>query len=77
MKGKAISESVYRELLSTGSNPGVLYGLPTVHKENCPARPILSAIGIYNYKLAKLLVPILKPFTSNEYTVKDILSFCI
>ena len=50
LKEKAISESVYRELLSTGSTPGVLYGLPKVHKENCPARPILSAIGTYNYK---------------------------
>ena len=75
LKEKAISESVYRELLSTGSIPGVLYGLPKVHKENCPARPILSAIGTYNYKLAKFLVPILKPFASNEYTVKDTFSF--
>ena len=77
LKDKAISESVHREILSTGSTPGVLYGLPKVHKENCPARPILSAIGTYNYKLAKFLVPILKPFTSNEYTVKDSFSFCI
>ena len=66
LNDKAISESVYRELLSTGSTPGVLYGLPKVHKEKCPARPILSAIGTYNYKLAKFLVPILKPFTCNE-----------
>ena len=75
LKDKVFSECVYRELLSTGSTPGVLYGLPKVHKENCPARPILSAIGTYNYKLAKFLVHILKPFTSNEYTVKDTFSF--
>ena len=45
LKDKAISESVYRELLSTGSNLGVLYGLPKVHKENCPTRPILSPLA--------------------------------
>ena len=50
------------------SAPGVLYGLPKVHKTNCPARPILSA---YNYKLAKFFVPILQPYTVNEYVIKD------
>ena len=44
------------------------------HKANCPVIPILSTIGTYNYKLAKFLVPILQPFTSNLFTVKD--SFC-
>ena len=36
---------------------------------------MLSAIGTYNYKLAKFLVPILQPLTSNQYTVKDSFSF--
>ena len=42
-----------------------------MHKETSPVRPILSAIGIYNYKLAKFLVPPLKPYTCNHYTVTD------
>ena len=53
----------------------MLYGLPKVHKDNCPARPILSAIGTYNYNLAKLFVPLLKPLTTNLYTVTDSFSF--
>ena len=35
----------------------------------------MSAINTLTYKLAKFLVPILKSFTSNEYTVKDSFAF--
>ena len=56
-----------------------MYGLCKVHKniiDNCPPfRPILSAINTPTYKLAKFLVPILKSLTSNEYRVKDSLTF--
>ena len=38
-------------------------------------RPILSAIGTPTYKLAKFLVPILEPLTTNECTVKDSFTF--
>ena len=39
--------------------------------DNCPSfRSILSTVNIPIYKLAKFLVPILKPLTSNEYTIK-------
>ena len=66
---------IYKELFPSGSTPGALYGLPKVHKTNCPARPILSTIGTYNYKLAKFFVPILQPYTVNEYVIKDSFSF--
>ena len=36
LNDKAISESVYRELLSTGSTPGVLYGLLRFIKKTAP-----------------------------------------
>ncbi len=75
LKQKSITNDVYKDLFQSGSTPGILYGLPKVHKINCPARPILSAIGTYNYKLAKFLVPILQPYTINEYVVKDSFSF--
>ena len=75
LKKGCIPDEVYRELFPSGSTPGVLYGLPKVHKENCPTRPIISAIGTYNYKLAKFLVPLLKPFANNQCTVTDSLSF--
>ena len=40
-----------------------------------PFRPILSAIGTPTYALAKFLVPMLEPLTTNEYTVKDSFTF--
>ena len=38
-------------------------------------RPILSATGTYNYKLAKWLDEKLKPLSTNEHTIGDIFSF--
>ena len=38
-------------------------------------RPILSATGTYNYKLAKWLDEKLKPLSVNEHTVSDIFVF--
>ena len=52
-----------------------MYGLPKVHKPECPLRPILSAIGTHNYNLAKFLVPLLAPITLSEFCVKDSFSF--
>ena len=59
--------------------PGIMYDLAKVHKifiDGLPSfRPILSAIGTPTYKLAKFLVPVLEPLTTNEYTVKDTFTF--
>ena len=56
-----------------------MYGSCKVHKAsvgNCPPfRPILLALNTPTYKLAKFLVPILKPLTTNEFTVKDSFHF--
>ena len=38
LKQNSIPDDVYKELFPSGSTPGVLYGLPKVHKTNCPAR---------------------------------------
>ena len=74
-----ISEKEYQLIYLMGSRPGILYGSPKVHKpviNNCPKfRPILSTIGTPTYKLAKFLVPILSPLTSNEFSVHDSFSF--
>ena len=55
---KKIPDDIYTWLFAAGSTPGVLYGLPKVHKEGCPIRPILSALNTFNYNLANFLVPI-------------------
>ena len=35
----------------------------------------MSVIGTYSYRLAKFLVPMLQPLTSNQYTVNSSFSF--
>ena len=74
-KENMISEEVYQKIRPTGSRPGVMYGLPKIHKENVPFRPILSSINTYNYKLASYLVDILQPISTNAYSVKNSFSF--
>jgi len=72
-------DSLYEKLNPTGTQPSVLYGLSKIHKpaiNNIPKlRPILSAINSPTYKLSQYLNKLLKPFTVNEYTVKDSFSF--
>ena len=74
-----IDKKTYEKLCSVGSHFGILYGLAKVHKQllnNCPPfRPILSAIGTPTYNIAKFLVPILKPLTTNDYTLKGMFEF--
>ena len=76
---KEISSEEYKDLSTSSSRPGIMYGLAKVHKTvtDCLTsfRPILSAIGTPTYKLAKFLVPILEPLTTNEYTIKDSFTF--
>ena len=72
---KIISDVIYSTLYASGSVPGILYGLPKVHKPGLPMRPILSAIGTLNYNISKYFIPILKPLTTNQYTIKDTFTF--
>ncbi len=65
----------YNFLFASGSTPGILYGLPKVHKDSCPIRPILSAINTFNYNLTKFYVRILSHLTTNQYTINIFYSF--
>ena len=74
-KDKIIDDATFYKILPSGSSPGVLYGLPKVHKTGCPFRPIVSLVNTYNYNLASYLVSIFQPISTNQYTVKDSFSF--
>ncbi|XP_042892604.1 uncharacterized protein LOC122266795 [Penaeus japonicus] len=71
----SIGETTYNLLTKCGSKPGFLYGLPKIHKVGQPLRPIISAIGTFNYNVAKFLVKIITPLTTNEYTIENSFSF--
>ena len=70
-----IDDMTYRFLRPTGSVPGLMYGLPKVHKQDVPLRPILSAMKTAGYNIAKYLTTILSPLTVNKYTIKDSFTF--
>jgi hypothetical protein len=70
-----ISEQFWYMAKPTGSNPGRLYGLPKLHKEGTPLRPVLSSIGTYNYGLAKALKHMLSDMVRNEAVIKDTFAF--
>ena len=74
-----IDKATYKDIKPVGSRSGVLYGLGKVHNEVQnglpPFWPILSAIGMPTYKLAKYLLPFLTPLTQNEYTATDSFHF--
>ena len=76
---KLIEEETFKQLYVSGSGPGILYGLPKIHKsnfaQNFQFRPIFAAFNTASFKIAKFLVPILRPLTSNEYTVSNSYSF--
>ena len=54
-----------------------MYGLPKVHKEGCPMRPICSAIGTSTYRLSMFLANIIKPASTNKFDtdLKDSFQF--
>ena len=48
-ENNSIDEATYTNLYTSGSSPG--YGLPKVHKDNLPLRPIVSTYNTHNYNL--------------------------
>jgi hypothetical protein len=51
----SLPKEVVQQLRPQGSRPPRLYGLPKIHKEGVPLRPIVSTIGASTYRLAGLL----------------------
>ena len=52
-----------------------MYGLPKVHKEGIPLRPILAAYSAPSCKLAKFLLKFIQPYTRNQYTLNNSFDF--
>ena len=50
----------------TGCVPPKFYGLPKIHKQDTPLRPIVSSCGSVTYGVAKELAKILKPLVGKS-----------
>ena len=71
-----ISEAVYKRLYPRGAGSPKFYGLPKIHKEGMPLRPIVSSIGAVTYATSKELARILKPLVGRSpYHVKNTQDF--
>ena len=74
-----ISSETYSKLYTTGSSPGILYGLPKINKPDfCSMfqfRPIFSVINTLGYKISKYLVSILNNICDTTYTVDNSYAF--
>ena len=66
IKKSTLPEELSNKLCPTGSRPPRLYGLPKIHKEGVPLRPIVSNIGAPTYQLSKHLAALLGQLTGNS-----------
>ena len=73
-----ISEEVYERIRPVGSTRPRMYGLPKVHKEGAPLRPILSMTNAPQHALAGWLKEVLQPVLDkySQHTIKDSFDFC-
>ena len=61
LKQNKISKATYEAVRPSGSLRPRLYGLPKVHKDGTPLRPILSMIGSPQHQLSRWLATLLQP----------------
>ena len=65
-------QDLIKQLKPSNSLPPRLYGLPKIHKQGVPLRPIVSSIGSPTYKLAKHLATLLKSLVGqSEHHIKN------
>ncbi|CAB4041662.1 Hypothetical predicted protein, partial [Paramuricea clavata] len=61
-----LKRPLYSRLYCSVAQTPKLYGLPKIHKENTPLRPIVSFCSSPTYELSKYLANILKPLTEQS-----------
>ena len=76
-KQEKIDENTYKQIRPNDASTAKFYGLPKIHKENIPLRPIVSLPGSPTYDLSKYLATyILQPLVkSSPHTVNNANSF--
>ena len=73
---KIISEYEKRMMTTKTAITPRIYGLPKIHKEGTPLRPICSSVNSPAYKLCKYMANILKNLTKNsKYNTKNAVEF--
>ena len=73
-KDQKITVPVYYHLERDKGVTPKIYGLPKIHKELVPLRPIVSFIGSPLYNLTKIFCKYLTPIVNLEFCVKKFFS---
>ena len=71
---KSINPELYKMIRRIGTfNPGHLYGLPKIHKnqENPPLRPIISMSGTVTHDISQYLNDTIRPYINSENMVNS------
>ncbi len=77
LKESSIPEEEQRIIKKSEAIAPRLYGLPKIHKQEVPLRPIVSAIGSPTYALSKYLCSLLRPHIGKTKTfIKRFGAFC-
>ena len=71
----ALGENIYNEIRPTTVVTPTWYGLPKVHKDNIPLRPILCSIGSFTNQCASWLSKSLSELCRHPSTAKDTFEF--
>ena len=75
-KNDRISQYEYYYSRSTDAIAPRIYGLPKIHKLNCPLRPIVSFINSPLYNLSKFYAKIMEPLVNqNNLSLKNSFEF--
>ena len=74
---KEMSQDIFEFVKPVGSIRPRIYGLPKIHKNDVPLRPILSMINSPQHKIAKFLNYLLEPVLDyySNYVIKDSFTF--
>ena len=72
---KLLEEDDYRRIYPSATSLPAMYGLPKIHKQTVPLRPILSATGSYNQECAKWLSQNLGFLGEHPTNLKDSFTF--
>ena len=71
-KENVLDEREYRRVYPTSAVIPRFYGLPKVHKQGAPLRPIVASRGSITYNLAQMIAQILSPLVGkNGYALKN------
>lgn len=76
-KKGSLPPNVYNRVRPTGSQRPRMYGLPKIHKQGVPLRPILSMVGSAQHELSRWLCEVLEPVRTeySSFCAKDSFSF--